>query len=144
MDMEVQLVKHEKSCGAIVYKLGKDGQPKLLLVKHRYGGHWAFPKGHVEAGENEEQTAHREIFEETGLRVQLQKGFRESVEYSPKPNVMKEVVYFLGEAIAGSEHRQEEEISDLKWLSIEEARRQVTHENNRKLIEDAKRFLVKG
>lgn len=136
-------MKREKSCGAIVYKFGEDGQPKLLLVKHRYGGHWAFPKGHVEAGEDEFQTAHREILEETGLRVRLREGFRESVEYSPKPNVMKEVVYFLGEAVDGKEHKQEAEISDLKWLSVEEAERQVTHENNRRLIEDAKRFLVK-
>lgn len=136
-------MKHEKSCGAIVYKFGEDGQPKLLLVKHRYGGHWAFPKGHVEAGEDEFQTARREILEETGLRVRLREGFRESVEYSPKPNVMKEVVYFLGEAVDGEEHKQEAEISDLKWLSVEEAERQVTHENNRRLIEDAKRFLVK-
>lgn len=136
-------MKHEKSCGAIVYKFGEDGQPMLLLVKHRYGGHWAFPKGHVEAGENEFQTAHREILEETGLNVRLKEGFRESVEYSPKPNVMKEVVYFLGEVVDGQEHRQEAEISDLKWLSIEDAQRQVTHENNRRLIEDAKRFLIK-
>ncbi len=136
-------MKHEKSCGAIVYKFGEDGQPMLLLVKHRYGGHWAFPKGHVEAGENEFQTAHREILEETGLKVRLKEGFRESVEYSPKPNVMKEVVYFLGEVVDGQEHRQEAEISDLKWLSIEDAQRQVTHENNRRLIEDAKRFLIK-
>lgn len=136
-------MKYEKSCGAIVYKFGEDGQPKLLLVKHRYGGHWAFPKGHVEAGENEFQTAHREILEETGLKVRLKEGFRESVEYSPKPNVMKEVVYFLGEVVDGKEHRQEAEISDLKWLSIEDAQRRVTHENNRRLIENAKRFLIK-
>lgn len=134
-------MKHEKSCGAIVYKFEKDGTPKLLLVKHRSGGHWAFPKGHVEAGESEVQTAHREIFEETGLKVLLKDGFRESVEYSPKPNVIKEVVYFLGEAVAGMEHRQEEEISELKWLSIEDAKRQVTHEDSRRLIEDAKQFL---
>ena len=143
MDTEVRLVKHEKSCGAIVYKFEKDGQPKILLVKHRYGGHWAFPKGHVEAGESEVETAHREIWEETGLKVRLQEGFRESGEYSPKPNVMKEVIYFLGEVVSGTEHRQEKEISELKWLSIEEAERQVTHDNNRKLIEDAKRFLIK-
>ena len=127
-------MKHEKSCGAIVYKFEKDGTPKLLLVKHRSGGH-------VEAGESEVQTAHREIFEETGLKVLLKDGFRESVEYSPKPNVIKEVVYFLGEAVAGTEHRQEEEISELKWLSIEDAKRQVTHEDSRRLIEDAKQFL---
>ena len=39
-------MKKEKSCGAIVYR-EKDGV-EILLIKHKNGGHWAFPKGHVE------------------------------------------------------------------------------------------------
>ena len=75
-------MKHEKSCGAIVYrKLGDTYQ--LLLIKHKFGGHWSFPKGHVEKGENEFQTALREVKEETGLEVTLQKEFRQCVEYFP-------------------------------------------------------------
>ena len=50
----------EKSCGAIVYRKFH-GNTELLLIKHANGGHWSFPKGHVEAGETELQTAEREI-----------------------------------------------------------------------------------
>lgn len=135
-------MKQEKSCGALVYKL--EGQaPFLLLIKHKYGGHWAFPKGHVETGETEEQTALREIKEETGLEVRLEEGFRESVEYFPKPYIKKQVVYFLAQVSGGQEQRQEEEVSELRWYPMEEAQNQVTYPNDRRLIGNAKKFLEK-
>ena len=68
----------EKSCGALVYRKKQD-RLELLLIRHKNGGHWSFPKGHVETGETEPQTALREIKEETGLDVGLCEGFRQSV-----------------------------------------------------------------
>ena len=47
------------SCGAVVFRK-YHGNTELLLIKHTVGGHWAFPKGHVESGETETQTALRE------------------------------------------------------------------------------------
>ena len=91
-------MKREKSCGALGVR--KNGETyDLVLLRHRFGGHWSFPKGHVEEGESERQTALREVHEETGLSIRLYDGFRESVEYFPKPGVKKQVVYFLGEAL---------------------------------------------
>ena len=57
---------HEKSCGAIVYRR-YHGNIEILLIKHINSGHWSFPKGHVEEGETEVETAQREIKEETNL-----------------------------------------------------------------------------
>ena len=82
----------EKSCGPLVYRKKQD-RLELLLIRHKNGGHWSFPKGHVETGETEPQTALREIKEETGLDVGLCEGFRQSVEYFPKPHVKKPVSY---------------------------------------------------
>ena len=79
----------EKSCGALVYRRNRE-QIELLLIKNRYGGHWSFPKGHVEGRETEVQTALREVKEETGLDISLQSGFRHAVEYFPRPNVKKQ------------------------------------------------------
>ena len=59
-------MQYEKSCGAIIYRKFH-GNTELLLIKHANGGHWSFPKGHVENNETEEETAKREIFEEIGI-----------------------------------------------------------------------------
>ena len=107
------MMKREKSCGVLVLRQQVD-ELYVVLLRHRFGGHWSFPKGHVEAGESERQTALREVREETGLTgIKLMDGFRESVEYSPKPGVKKQVVYFLGTTEQEKLIRQEEEISEI-------------------------------
>ena len=123
----------EKSCGALVYRRNRE-QIELLLIKNRYGGHWSFPKGHVEGRETEVQTALREVKEETGLDISLQSGFRHAVEYFTRPNVKKQVVYFLGEATSNDLHMQEEEISRIIWMDIHKAYHMVTFKNDKNLI----------
>ena len=123
----------EKSCGALVYRRNRE-QIELLLIKNRYGGHWSFPKGHVEGRETEVQTALREVKEETGLDISLQSGFRHAAEYFPRPNVKKQVVYFLGEATSNDLHMQEEEISRIIWMDIHKAYHMVTFKNDKNLI----------
>ncbi len=136
------MLKREKSCGALVYRRLEEGKRlQFLLIKHRSDGHWSFPKGHVELGETEVQTALREVREETGLRIQLLKGFRHSVEYYPKPNIRKQVIYFLGNTQDESITPQEEEVSEARWLDLEEAYRQVTFDNDRHLLDRAAAFL---
>ena len=88
----------EKSCGAVVFRKQKEGVKYLLL--HYTAGHWDFPKGHQEKNEKEEQTALREVKEETGIDdVELLDGFRETINYYYKiknETVFKEVIFFLG------------------------------------------------
>lgn len=129
-------MKYEKSCGVIVYRKSS-GQIELLLIQNRFGGHWSFPKGHVEGEETEVQTALREVKEETGLDIQLEDGFRQAVEYFPKPNIKKQVVYFLGQAQNMEIKRQKEEISRIAWTDIDKAYRMVTFQNDRDLIAQA-------
>ncbi len=137
-------MKQEKSCGALVYRFQGD-QLMLLLLRHRHGGHWSFPKGHVEGDETEIQTALREIREETGLTVSLKEGFRHTVEYYPKPGVRKQVVYFLGEAASDAKAvRQEEEISELHWVEWSQAMEAVTFKNDRNLLNYAREYLTAG
>ncbi|MFI5343517.1 MAG: NUDIX domain-containing protein, partial [Chlamydiales bacterium] len=61
-------MKHDFSYGIIPVRIWNQ-QRQVLLVQH-YAGHWAFPKGHAEVGENHQQAAERELLEETGLTVQ--------------------------------------------------------------------------
>lgn len=83
----------EYSCGAVVFSL-QESSPRYLLV---YDSHFGFPKGHMEKGETEEETALREVYEETGLQVKLDTSFREVICYElpKKPGVYKQVTFFL-------------------------------------------------
>lgn len=133
-------MKFEKSCGALVYHKNED-HIQFLLIKSRYGEHWSFPKGHVEGQETEVETALREVKEETGLDITLQDGFRHCVEYYPKPNIKKKVVYFLGESHSRDFKMQEEEISRILWADIRKAYHMVTFKNDKNLILMAEKQL---
>lgn len=137
------MLKQEKSCGALVL-CRKGERLSLLVLRHRNGSTWAFPKGHVEGHETEVQTALREVREETGLNIRLLPGFRESVFYFPKPHVRKQVVYFLGVASCDAPVQcQEEEISEIKWVDLSQAQNVVAFRNNKRLVKRAKRYLSK-
>ena len=71
----------------------------------------------MEKKETEEETALREIREETGLKVKLDTGFRQAVSYSPKPGVWKDVVYFAAKCEQSKTTPQEEEVLELRWES---------------------------
>ena len=129
-------MREEKSCGALCFLEGETGQ-QVLLVKHRAGGHWAFPKGHVEAGESEEETACREVLEETGVQIEILPGYRQTNRYSPRRGVMKEVVYFRARALTSETRPQPEEIRVAKFVSLPEAMALLTYDADRILLEKA-------
>jgi len=126
-------MKTEKSCGAVVFRK-TEKNTQILLIKHLNGGHWAFPKGHVEEGETEEQTAAREILEETGLEVTLDTSYRKVVTYSPKRDVIKDVVYFVGYTDQVETVAQQGEISQVKWVDMQDAVTHVSYENDRTVL----------
>ena len=130
-------MQHEKSCGAIVYRKFH-GNIELLLIKNQNGGHWSFPKGHVEGAETEEETAVREIMEETGISVNLDTSFRHVITYAPKKETTKDVVYFLARAVTYDYTPQEEEIAQIKWVEINHAATLLSYDNDRQLVSQAK------
>ena len=132
-------MEKEKSCGAVIARRKNDRIE--ILVIHQIQGHWCFPKGLVEGHETEKETAEREVFEETGLRVSIDDGFRTCTSYSPKPGVMKEVVYFLAHPEAGKEKVQEDELLEEKWVTVAEAAAAITFENDQKILRDAIRYM---
>ena len=111
-----------RSCGIVPYRW-KNGYPQVLLLKQRgfAAYRWSFPKGHMEAGETEEETALREMREECGMTARLHPGFRQVMHYTINGWMPKEVVLFLGEAI-GETSLQASEIEQSRWVSIQEAR----------------------
>ena len=132
---------HEKSCGAIVYRK-YHGNTEILLIRHINSGHWSFPKGHVEGDETEVETAKREILEETGIEVNLDPTFRETVTYSPRKDTVKVVVYFVAKAKNTDFVPQEDEISEIKWVEIDRAGQVLAYENDRSIVNKAKKFII--
>lgn len=127
---------YEKSCGGVIfYKTRRN--TKILLVKNNNGRYWSFPKGHIEEGETEQQTAIREIKEETGLDVTLVPGFREISEYSPFGKIRKRVVFFLARAFTDNVKIQEEEIDSYIWVDLQQARKLCSYDNDLRIIEKA-------
>lgn len=131
---------YEKSCGAVVYRK-HHGNTEILLIKHINGEHWSFPKGHVEQGESEIQTALREIKEETGIDVMIDPTFRETVTYSPKKDTQKVVVYFIAKAKNHGFVPQAEEISEIRWADIGHAVQMLSYENDRNIVNKAKQAI---
>lgn len=129
-------MRKEKSCGCIVID-----DDKVLLVKQN-DGHTAFPKGHIEKGETEEECAIRETFEETGLKVKILNGYRYTQTYFVKKDVLKEVVYFLATKESGTLCKQEE-INSLGFYSFNVAINLISYENTIKLFEEAMKDIQK-
>lgn len=122
-------MEKEKSCGAVVI----NDKNEVLLVKHNVG-HTSFPKGHVEANETEAETAKREVKEETGIDIKLDTNIRVTITYSPKENVIKDVVFFKAKPIGGKLTPQIEEVSKVEWVSINKALDLITYEDDKKVL----------
>lgn len=135
-------MEQEKSCGAVIFRK-HHGNTELLLIKHTNGGHWSFPKGHVEPGETEAQTALREVREETGLEVQIDTSFREVVSYSPRKDTIKNVVYFPAWVKSKEIRPQPEEVSQVKWVEISLAPKWLNYDNDRQLVSRVKAIIKK-
>ena len=102
-----------KSCGVVPYRVVEEEREFLVLLQSN--DCWSFPKGHMDAGEREEETALRELREETGLTAALVPNVRMELSYDIRPLVHKEVVLFLGK-VEGEPMLQEGEICAYRWV----------------------------
>jgi prepilin-type N-terminal cleavage/methylation domain-containing protein len=132
-------MRKEISAGAVVFF--QKGKKREYLLLNYIGGHWDFPKGHIEFNEKPEETVIREIKEETGLEVKLLKGFQEKITYTfkhKKEFVIKEVIFFIAAAkdqkvVLSEEHK------GYVWLPFPKALELVTF--NKDLLKKAENFL---
>ena len=122
-------MKYEKSCGCIVL----NNQKEVLLIKHN-AGHWGLPKGHIEKGETEVETAIREVKEETNIDVEINTNYRYSLTYSPKEGITKEVILFVANNKTNNLKEQIEEVQEVKWFNFDDAINTITYDNSRELL----------
>ena len=133
---------YEKSCGAVVFTR-INSEIKYLLIRN-LTGIYGFPKGHVEQGETEEETALREVFEEVGLAVKLLPVFKSEDEYPipRKENTIKQIVYFLGEYCNQEFTYQKEELTDALLFDYETAMTLFQFESSKRILTEAHNFLL--
>ena len=122
--MEVE----EKACGCIITE-----NDKILLIR-QMSGMWGFPKGHVEEGETEEQTAVREVKEETNIDVEVDSAKRYVMHYKTDKGKYKEVVLFIGKKVGGYLRMQPEEIIEAGWFEYQDALKIISYGNTRDLF----------
>ena len=104
-----------KSCGVLAWR-ENEGQKEFLIVFEQFSQCWSLPKGHMEAGETEAETALRELFEETSLRARLDIRYSASIEYDISAIAKKQVVFFPGQ-VSGIPKARAGEIERFKWVT---------------------------
>ena len=142
--------RFEKSCGGLVLKKN----PKKILmvrVKNLKGEVvWTFPKGHVEAGERNEETALREVWEETGWECRIA-GLRQRPFYTARyffmrraERIKKQVVWFMMTPILKTGTSDPKEILEVKWVSPDKARKLARYPSDKMLLDKLKKrkYLV--
>ena len=131
----------EISAGGVVYRK-QDGRLQVQMIQDRYGK-ITLAKGKMEPGETVEQTALREILEETGIQGRIIEPVEIIAYQYTNPvhgTVDKEVHYYLVEAVDGSLQAQVEEIRGVEWLEPLEAWRQQQesgYDNNNSVLSKA-------
>lgn len=141
-------IKRIFSAGGIVIKEGPKGSKgangtKVLVTQHSKHKGWDFPKGHREIYESEEQTALREVEEETGVKAEIieRVGETKYFYYEEGEKVLKTVVFFLMKYVSEGEATTAFEVSGTKWLPPEKVEAQLTFKDTKALWEKARSMI---
>lgn len=131
--------EYENSCGAIVFN---ENTEKILLVK-MHNGNWGFPKGHIENNETKEETAIREVHEETNVNIKIIPDFEREIKYIPNEKTIKKVTIFAGITQDEDVKIDTFEIEDFQWCTYEEALKLVTYKLQKDVLENARKVFIK-
>ena len=129
------------SAGGIVVRY-EAGRPQFVIgsrKRDRDGRTWTLPKGTPERGESTEETAVREVGEETGLQVRIT-GPLSDIEYwfvQSGTRIHKTVHYFLMEPVGGDLDRHDREFDQVRWIDFDDASSILTFETERALVAHA-------
>ena len=134
---------YERSCGAVVFRF-INGERRFLLIKNKRSCHWGFPKGHVENDETDEETAKREVLEETGIHIKIFPGFKHKSEYTIRGRIEKSVLIFLATTDDTQTVIQPEEIEDYIWLGYDNAISTLNYPNDKDILSLAKAYITKN
>lgn len=136
-------MRREFSAGGVVYK---DGKVLMIRVKTLSGKDvWTFPKGHIEQGEKPKDAAIREVEEETGVRSEIKKEIGDfTYHFKDKDGVLvkKTVFWYLMEPVSQSELKTPGEVLEVRWFEIQDAKKMIAYDSDKKIIEKLSKELA--
>ena len=131
-------VRDAAAAGGVVVR-GSGDRVEVVLAGRDADRTWVFPKGTPDGGETVEDTAVREVREETGLDVEIVRPIGQ-IEYwfaVPGQRVHKIVHFFLMRAVGGDISRHDHEYDEVRWVPVAEARRLLTYDTYREMLDRA-------
>lgn len=138
-------MKLEFSAGGIIFRKGQN-ELFILVCQHSSHHGWVFPKGrigdHVEY-ESKEETATREVKEETGVTAAILKPI-EPITYYYEDNgqkIKKTVYYFLMEYVEGDITKHDWEMENVEWIKKEKVEKKLTYLSDKKAWQDAQKYI---
>ena len=135
-------VEYPVSAGGVVYKTRNDEVSFVICGQDSSNGWvWGLPKGTPDPGETIENTAIREVTEETGLKVIVEE-YIDSTSYwfvrlDDGVKCHKTVHFYLMSPVGGSFEDHDHEFDDVRWFDAQESRNTMTHENEIRVLEKA-------
>lgn len=137
----------EVSAGGLIVSAKDPGLAAIICHRNRGGGRdWCLPKGHVERGESLEQTAAREVLEETGIQGEVVSKLGE-INYSfrvGQTRIRKTVHHYLLRELGGELSAAGDptgEVLEVRWFPLEELNEVLAHENEKKMAQLAMELL---
>jgi 8-oxo-dGTP diphosphatase len=115
------------AAGGVIFR-GAETDVELVIVHRPRYDDWTFPKGKAESGETDEQTAHREVLEETGFDCELGEELP-SVTYRDHKNRSK-IVRYWEMTIRSGVFEANDEVDILEWVSAAEAGERLTYDHD--------------
>jgi 8-oxo-dGTP diphosphatase len=121
-----------RAAGGVVHRVRNDGTREVAIIHRPKYDDWTLPKGKLELGESVEDAAVREVLEETGFAVEIERRIGEA-SYRDRHGRPKRVTYFAMRPVSGS-FEPNYEVDELRWLPVEEAKALLSHEYDRNLV----------
>jgi 8-oxo-dGTP pyrophosphatase MutT (NUDIX family) len=131
-------VRDAMAAGGVVLR-GSGDDLEVVIAGRESDRSWVFPKGTPDPGETIEETALREVREESGLDVEIVRPIGK-LEYwfaVPGERVHKIVHFFLMAARGGDVSRHDHEYDDVRWVPVAEARSLLTYDSYRDILDRA-------
>jgi len=128
------------SAGGVVLRRGENGL-EVVVCGRTADNVWALPKGTPEPGETMEQTALREVREETGVEVEKEATIGDIRYWFSRPTegvrYYKTVRHYLMRPIGGDTALHDHEFDDVRWFGVDDALKLLTYQNEAKILRQA-------